>query len=93
MPTVKYGGGSIMLWGCVAASGTGNLVKVTGRMDSKQYQDILENNVKDLVRTLKLRRGLLFQQNNEPKHCSNSTKAYFEKKDFVCWSGLHSLLT
>ena len=27
LPTVKFGGGSIMLWGCVARAGTGNLVK------------------------------------------------------------------
>ena len=30
-----------MLWGCVASTGTGNLVKVEGRMDSTQYQQIL----------------------------------------------------
>ena len=80
MPTVKYGGGSIMLWGCVAGSGTGNLVKVAGRMDSIQYQQILENNVKDSVKRLQLRRGWMFQQDNDPKHCSNSTKAYFKKQ-------------
>ncbi|KAI4903634.1 hypothetical protein NFI96_008168 [Prochilodus magdalenae] len=28
LPTVKFGGGSIMLWGSVASTGTGNLVKV-----------------------------------------------------------------
>ncbi|KAI4882978.1 hypothetical protein NFI96_015782 [Prochilodus magdalenae] len=45
LPTVKFGGGSIMLWGCVASTGSGNLVKVEGRMDSNQYRQILETNV------------------------------------------------
>uniref|UniRef100_A0A674MX95 Uncharacterized protein n=1 Tax=Takifugu rubripes TaxID=31033 RepID=A0A674MX95_TAKRU len=57
LPTVKFGGGSIMLWGCVASAGTGNLVKIKGRMDSTQYQQILENNVQDprIVRSCVLR--------------------------------------
>lgn len=29
-PKVKHGGGSIMIWRCFSASGTGNLVKVKG---------------------------------------------------------------
>ena len=60
LPTVKFGGGSIMLWGCVASAGTGNLVKVEGCMDSTQYQQILENNVQESVTKLKLRRGWNF---------------------------------
>ena len=31
-------GGSIMLWGCVAAGGTGNIVLVEGRLDSTKYK-------------------------------------------------------
>ena len=30
--TVKHGGGSIMLWGCFAAGGTGALHKINGIM-------------------------------------------------------------
>ena len=41
LPTAKFGGGSVMLWGCMASTGTGELVKVEGRMDSTQYQQIL----------------------------------------------------
>ena len=32
IPTVKHGGGSIMLWGCFAAAGTGQLQIVDGIM-------------------------------------------------------------
>lgn len=39
LPTVKFGDGFIVLWGCA------NFVKVEGRMDSSEYQQILENNV------------------------------------------------
>ena len=45
LSTVKHGGGSIMLWTCVAAGGTGNIVRVEGRMDITKYQYILEANV------------------------------------------------
>ena len=78
-PTVTFGGWSVMIWGCVASTGTGKLVKVEGRMDSTQYQQILGNNVQDSVRKLKLRRGWLFQQDNDPKHCSKSTKEFMQR--------------
>ncbi|KAG2465277.1 TCB1 transposase, partial [Polypterus senegalus] len=82
LPTVKYGGGSIMLWGCVASAGTGNLVKVEGCMDSTQYQQILETNVQESVTKLKLRQGWIFQQDNDPKHCSKSTKAFMQRNKY-----------
>ena len=55
-----------MLWGCEASTGTGNLVKVEGRKESTQYQQILGNNVQEPVRKLKFRQGWLFQQDNDP---------------------------
>ena len=33
IPTVKHGGGSIMLWGCFSSARTGKLVRVDGKMD------------------------------------------------------------
>ncbi|CDQ64762.1 unnamed protein product [Oncorhynchus mykiss] len=34
IPTVKYGGGSIMVWGCIAASGPGQPAIIDGKMNS-----------------------------------------------------------
>ena len=58
-----------MIWDCVAAGGSGNIVQVEGRIDSTKYQESLEANVQRSVQTLKLRRGWVFQRDNAPKAC------------------------
>lgn len=54
IPTVKYGGGSIMLWGCFAAEGTGALHKIEGIMRKENYVDILKQHLKTSARNLEL---------------------------------------
>uniref|UniRef100_A0A8C5WII5 Transposase n=1 Tax=Leptobrachium leishanense TaxID=445787 RepID=A0A8C5WII5_9ANUR len=75
LPTVKHGGGSIMLWGCFASAGTWKLQRVQGTMNSLQYQEILDHNVMQSVTNLRLGRRWTFQQDNDPKHTSKSTRA------------------
>ena len=70
IPTVKHGGGSIMLWGCFAAGGTGALHKIDGIMRQENYVDILKQHLKTSVRKLKLGRKWVFQMDNDPKHTS-----------------------
>ncbi|KAI4873356.1 hypothetical protein NFI96_015959, partial [Prochilodus magdalenae] len=68
IPTVKHGGGSIMLWGCFAAGGTGALHKIDGIMRKEHYVEILKQHLKASARKLKLGRKWIFQMDNDPKH-------------------------
>uniref|UniRef100_A0A3B4BIK8 Uncharacterized protein n=1 Tax=Periophthalmus magnuspinnatus TaxID=409849 RepID=A0A3B4BIK8_9GOBI len=45
IPTVKHGGGNIMLWGCSSAHGTGRLHCIKERMTGAMYCEILGNNL------------------------------------------------
>ncbi|KAI4887114.1 hypothetical protein NFI96_018934 [Prochilodus magdalenae] len=49
---------------------------------SYQYQQILETNVQESVTKLKLRWGWIFQQDNDPKHCSKSTNAFMQRNKY-----------
>jgi hypothetical protein len=42
---VKHGGGSVMVWGCFAASGPDRLALIEGTMNFALYQRILQKNV------------------------------------------------
>ena len=46
IPTVKHGGGNLMLWECFSAKGTGQLHCIEGRMNVAMYQEILDDNLK-----------------------------------------------
>uniref|UniRef100_A0AAZ3QCA1 Transposase n=1 Tax=Oncorhynchus tshawytscha TaxID=74940 RepID=A0AAZ3QCA1_ONCTS len=37
IPTVKHGGGSIMVWACFSSAGTGKMVKIDGKMDGAKF--------------------------------------------------------
>ena len=54
IPTVKFSGSSIRVWGCVSANGTGNISVIDGRMNAAEYQNILEANLMISVENLAL---------------------------------------
>ncbi|GFX87299.1 transposable element Tcb2 transposase [Trichonephila clavipes] len=68
IPTVKHGGGSVMVWGCMAASGVGKLVFIDGIMHKMAYLNILQNNLKESADKLGLGSNFIFQQDNDPKN-------------------------
>ncbi len=42
VPTVKHGGGSVLMWGCMSAAGVGELHFIDGIMNSQTYCSILK---------------------------------------------------
>lgn len=82
-PTLKYGGGSLMAWGCLTWGGVGRLAKIEGRMDRHQFIRILEDNLVPTLDALSLmpdmpaQQDLIFQQDNDPKHTSKDAQAWF----------------
>ncbi len=65
LPTVKHGGGSVMVWGCMSAAGTGELQFIEGTMNANMYCDILKQSLIPSLR--RLGRRAVFQQDND--HC------------------------
>lgn len=45
LPTVKHGGGSVMVWGAISRHSLGPLVAVKGKIKASDYQGILDNQV------------------------------------------------
>ncbi len=68
LPTVKHGGGSVMVWGCMSAAGTGELQFIKGTTNANMYCDILKQSM--IPSLWRLGRRAVFQNDNDPKHTS-----------------------
>ncbi len=75
-PTVKHGGGSVMVWGCFSAGGVGSLEFIEGNMDSTMYVDILKKNLRASATKLGIESTYKFYQDNDPKHKSRFTREW-----------------
>ncbi|KAK1787004.1 hypothetical protein P4O66_017378 [Electrophorus voltai] len=79
-PTVKHGGGNIMLWGCFSAKRPSHLVHIHRKMDSKAYLEILAKNLHSSIIDFKMGPHFIFQRDNDPKHTVKKTKAWFKRQ-------------
>jgi transposase len=79
--TVKFGGGSLMVWGCMGWNGVGILAEVEGRMNAEQYVFILEDNLLPSMENSGIsEESIIFQQDNDPKHFSKRAQNWFKSE-------------
>ena len=71
--TLKFGGGSIMIWGCMMTTGVGMIQKIEERMTAKDYINILKRKLTSSIdKWGKTIEDVEFQQDNDPKHAAKN---------------------
>jgi transposase len=82
--TLKFGGGFLMVQGCMMWEGTGYAVQIDGRMDGELYIKILEDDLQASLNFYdKTTSDIIFQQDNEPKHTCKKAKTWFHDHGFT----------
>jgi len=80
--TVKFGGGSVMVWGCMFCNGPRYACKIDGRMDGEFYVRIMEEGLKSSMDYYgETPQDVVFQQDNDSKHTCKKAKTWFEDSD------------
>jgi len=85
VPTIKHGGGGVMMWGCFSWYGLGPLVRIDGRVNSERYiLEILGYHVIPFLETFEEENGeYFFQQDNAPIHTSAMTRTFMEETEII----------
>ena len=84
--TVKHDK-KIMVWGCFAAHGVGDLHRIRGIMVKEDYHQILIHHMRPSAAKLFPSGPYTFQQDNDPKHTAHIIRNYFNNQgiDVLDW--------
>ena len=81
--TKKFGGGSLMMWGCMTWEGVGYACKIDGKMDGDLYVKILDEDLQESIKFYdKTKDDIIFQQDNDPKHTCKKAKQWFQDHEY-----------
>ena len=91
---LKFGGGSLIMWGCFCWHGVGYACKIDGKMDKELYCKILEDDLQKSIEYYGLDRdNIIFQQDNDSKHTLDLLNNGSEIMGLMFSYGHHNLLT
>ncbi len=97
--SVKHGGGSVMAWACMAASGTGSLVFIddvtadkSSRMNSEVFRAILSAHIQPNASEL-IGRRFTVQMDNDPSILQKQPKSFWRERSGLLCNGQVNHLT
>ncbi|KAK2578395.1 hypothetical protein KPH14_011600 [Odynerus spinipes] len=79
-PTVKFGSGNVMVWGCFSRNGPGPIIQIKQIMDRFVYREILQNHMLTFANE-QMPIEWLFQHDNDPKHSSKLIKNFVTEEN------------
>ena len=80
--SVKFGGGSVLVFGMISTTGPGPLVRLHGRINASVYKELLKQNVLSTSKTF-VNQPAVFMQDNAPFHTAKSIKSFFAKENMT----------
>lgn len=82
---IKHGAGNLMVWGMITAKGMGHLHQIASIMCGPDYVEIIDKQFPGSLKGLKIshtgKKGLIFQQDKNPKHKSKVAQEWFASKN------------
>ena len=96
VPTVKHGGGALVIWGSFGGEIAGDFVQIKGIMWKEKYHSILQRKTIPSGCCI-IGQSFVLYQDNDPRHCSKLCTNYLKSKEDegilqIWWFGPLSLL-
>lgn len=83
-PTMKFGGGKIMIWGCITCRGPGDASWIEGTMDADTYLEVLQDYVRQSWEWYSFEpETMIFQQDNASSHTAKKVMDYLRRLEMT----------
>lgn len=81
--TRKFGGGGIIVWGCMTSEGVGFCCKADSTIDQHLYREILEEELLQTIEWYQMDESkVIFQQDNASLHMAKSVQEWMSTRQF-----------